>query len=109
MKRIPWLTSLFGSLCLLTAVWPSGASAYSINTPNAWVARFSTLKGDTPCQYGDPDCNRCANNVRAKFVAWKGRTGQNFEYSFDVNKSYAPSSEQPREFLSRDPFGGSHL
>lgn len=76
-------------------------------TPNLWVARFSMLKGDVTCKYGDADCNRCAKNVEANFVdIGKGRV---FNYDYELRDKYKPSGLEPKDYLTRGPDGGTHL
>ena len=75
------------------------ASLTRLTVVNAHVA----MRGDTSCKYGDPDCNRCANDVVGQFKAdfetdhrpWLG--WNDGSWSFDGNDRYQPANRKPED------------
>lgn len=76
------------TLVALTAVVPSALP-------------LTSLRGDPTCNYGDPDCNRCATGVENQFklafetghrpwIGWEKRS-----WTFRGNSKYAPDDLEP--------------
>lgn len=87
------------------------------------VATPSILRGDTTCQFGDLDCNKCAINVEAQFSAGMNQSWVKGSWVFSGKAKYPPNNLQPKnEFQSIDkhiqglvrtnsaryPYAGSH-
>ncbi len=86
------------------------ARALSLDVANLYTARLSNLKGNINCRVGDLDCNLCTPNVRSTFATFKNAGGRDYDYGFDLTRSYAPGGFTPPEFLTITPTkGGGHL
>jgi hypothetical protein len=73
------------------------------------AAALTTLRGDTSCSYGDPDCNKCATDVATQFklafetghrpwIGWEARS-----WSFRGDDRYPPDELKPELVFS--PYG----
>lgn len=67
------------------------------------------LRGDTNCRHGDPDCNRCANDVPTQFrLAFEGGHRpwigwHESSWEFRGNDRYPPDNAKPEDAFR--PFG----
>jgi hypothetical protein len=68
---------------------------------------LTSLRGDTTCKYGDPDCNRCATGVEDQFrlafetghrpwIGWNERS-----WTFRGDSQYAPDGMKPETAFHR--------
>lgn len=75
------------------------------------------MRGDTTCEYGDPDCNRCATDVAKQFrlafetghrpwIGWEGRS-----WKFNGDTGYPPDNLKPEDafFPYEDAIVAKHV
>lgn len=67
--------------------------------------KLATL-GDTKCQFGDLDCNKCANNVEAQFAQGMDQSWVKGSWDFDGGHRYRPDGMQPKNSFQS---GGKHI
>ena len=62
------------------------------------------FRGHTACRAGDPDCNRCLEDVRGQFRRIKEgqRTRKRKPWRFEWGKSYGPDATKPFDAFDED-------
>ena len=101
-KRLQSTHTLTG----LAVAVPSGPPSTAPKPPSTGL---NTLRGDTACTYGDPDCNKCATDVATQFklafetghrpwIGWDDRS-----WSFRGDQRYPPDELKPEVVFS--PYG----
>lgn len=77
-----------------------------------FYARYSGLRGDTTCEYGDRYCNRCAYDVEAQFeqiVIDRDFVKSSGRWKYRATRNYEPSGWNGRELFDVLPSHGSHV